>query len=158
MMRSSSPFGNSDRGGRGQRDIGVDNQFTSDRLRRLENQRASQVPIEAIAGMNALDVQAALEELRASSGTIGGAVQSKTTDYTISDGDAIVFVDASAGAVAITLPAVSEVMFTVKKTDNTGNLVTISGADNIDGVGTAVIGTPLASLTIAGDGAEWWII
>lgn len=68
-MNGESPFGPGARAGyrdaRGGRDVGPGNQRNDDRIRRLENLRASQLPIEAIPALDSdvLDVQAALEAL-----------------------------------------------------------------------------------------------
>ena len=45
------------------RETGPDNRRMEDRFRRLESLRASEIPVEAIDGLDATDVQAALEGL-----------------------------------------------------------------------------------------------
>lgn len=57
-MSEGNPFNK--RGGQGT----DDNQRVGERLRRLEALRASEIPIEAIAGSTASDVQGALEALQ----------------------------------------------------------------------------------------------
>lgn len=60
---------------------------------------------------------------------------SKTANYTVADGDHIVLVDATAGAVTITLQAASVGMpVVVVKTDSSGNAVSVAraGSDTIN--------------------------
>lgn len=64
----------------------------------------------------------------------------KTADYTTVAGDSIVLVDASAGAINITLIAPSSVSgqkFTVKKIDSSANPVNVIGT--IDGASSQVL-------------------
>ena len=89
--------------------------------------------------------------------TVTGAA----TITTVSDN--VLLADASGGAVTVTLPAAADVPgrhFTIKKTDGTGNTVTIdgAGAETIDGAATQVISTQYTALTIASDGSTWWVI
>lgn len=72
-------------------------------------------------------------------------------------------VDASSGAVTITLPAASSnegTVYIFKKVDSSGNSVTIDGygSETIDGEQTVVLNLQYAYVTIAGDGEEWFII
>ena len=70
------------------------------------------------------------------------SVVSKTANYTAVEGDSVILVDASAGAVIITLPTASTVSgqkYTVKKTDSSANPVTASSAQGIDGDTTQVL-------------------
>lgn len=48
---------------RGRQNLGTDNRDLSQRVRALEQRLASEIPIDAIAGLTAQDVQAALEQL-----------------------------------------------------------------------------------------------
>lgn len=88
--------------------------------------------------------------------TITASGAALSTDYTI-------LVDASGGAVTVTLPAVSAssgLFLTTKAIDISGGVVTIdgAGAETIDGATTQVISAQYDSLTIHCDGTEWWII
>lgn len=70
-------------------------------------------------------------------------------------------VDATSGAITIELPAASSAVgseVTVKKTDNTGNIVTITedGGDGPDG-NTLQLGGPNDYATLISNGAEWFI-
>ncbi len=58
------------------------------------------------------------------------AVVTKTSDYTITVSDHVILVDASGGAVIITLPVLADIpdekMYHIKKIDSSGNTVTIA--------------------------------
>lgn len=66
-------------------------------------------------------------------------------------------VDASAGAIAINLPAVSTAgdgfVVSVKKTDSSGNAITVNadGSDTIDGGGSVVVSTVNSGTTLVAD-------
>ncbi len=90
-------------------------------------------------------------------------VISKTGAYTIVDSDRVVVCDASGGAFTITLPAASGRtgrIYHIKKTDSSGNAVTIDGnaSETIDGSTTVAISTQFDSLMIISDGSNWHII
>ena len=91
------------------------------------------------------------------------AVVTKTGAYTITSSDQVVLVDASAGAVTITLPLASGVnkyIFTVKKIDSSVNAVTIArtSSDTIDGATSQTIGDQYQSLTFVSNGSVWYIV
>jgi|GEM_PF-6601723 len=72
-------------------------------------------------------------------------------------------VNATAGACIVNLPAAatqSGGVYTIKKTDSSGNAVTITpnGAETIDGAATVVLGTQYHSRTVQSDGANWSVI
>lgn len=84
-----------------------------------------------------------------------------TASLTPSLEDEVLCVDASAGAVILTLPDVrraSGKRYDVKKTDASGNTVTVSSPANIDGATTYVISVQYASVTVVSDGATWWVL
>lgn len=71
--------------------------------------------------------------------------------------------DATGGNITVSLPmagAYKGVMFSIKKTDASGNTVTVdgNGAETIDGSATAVISLQNGSLTVRSDGTQWWIV
>lgn len=85
------------------------------------------------------------------------------TGITLTANHILVIVNASSGAVTITLPAVADNTGTVyifKKIDSSGNSVTIdaNGSETIDGEQTVVLNLQYAYVTIACDGDEWFII
>lgn len=85
----------------------------------------------------------------------------KTAAYTLGWSDELVLVDATAGAVTITLPPAAQSRgqrVVVKKTDASGNAVTVdgSGAETIDGAATAALAAQYDSVDIQSDGTSWW--
>jgi hypothetical protein len=98
---------------------------------------------------------------------VNGSLATKTTtitgDTTADVTTAIYLADATGGAITITLPLAStcqDRVYSVKKTDTSGNVVTIAaaGADTIDGQPTQAVSFAYESLTIVSDGANWWIV
>jgi len=92
---------------------------------------------------------------------------SKTANYTLLLADyvnnnvVVLYVDATAGNITITLPSAStftnyEVV--VKKTDVSANSVTITGNANIDGASTLVISSQYAKSRITSNGTQYMII
>jgi hypothetical protein len=94
------------------------------------------------------------------SGTI--TVLTKTLDYIAVATDSVILVDATAGAVAITLPtaAVSGTTIRVKKIDSSANAVTVTraGADTIDGATTQVISSQYTAIDVIANGGTAWSI
>jgi hypothetical protein len=95
-------------------------------------------------------------------GVIGGTV-TKTSAYTATASDFTIRVDASGGAVTITLPAAASHtgrLYRIKKVDGSANAVTIDGnaAETIDGAATQSTTTQYASFTIQSNGTNWDII
>jgi tetrahydrodipicolinate N-succinyltransferase len=77
--------------------------------------------------------------------------------------DGMVTVNAAAGAVTMTLPAVATVsgrVVTVKKIDASGNAVTVdgNGAETIDGAANFPLAAQYDSLTVIAGATEWHII
>lgn len=95
---------------------------------------------------------------------------SKTADFTVWTDDTpgaprdVYLVDATAGAVTVTLPAVAGTdpsagrAVTVIKSDSSANAVTIDadGAETINGAATLVLASQYDRARIASDGTEWW--
>lgn len=84
-----------------------------------------------------------------------------TSSATISVEYGFYLVDASGGAVTLTLPtalAHKGRCFSVKKIDGTSNGVTVMGSETIDNGASAIIATPYTCLTFMSDGATWWIV
>ncbi|MHC4371440.1 MAG: hypothetical protein ACYSW8_27820 [Planctomycetota bacterium] len=103
------------------------------------------------------------ERLRIGGELIGGtpgAVRKIYTDETLYD-EAIIFADASAASLTVTLPEGMEGMtVAVKKIDATGNTVTIDahGSETIDGQLTLVISAQYVTATLRFHDGEWWIM
>lgn len=105
------------------------------------------------------------DPVQGSTGT-SGVVDEKTTAYTVTvdDGTKVLAVDATAGAVTITLLAAATAgdgfELTIKKTDSSANAVTIdgNGAETIDGAATLVLPAQNDSVTIRSDGSNWLVV
>lgn len=88
-------------------------------------------------------------------------IRAVSGDFTVTLDDDAVFVDATAGAIAITLPDVrraSARRFYVKKTDASANAVTVGSSANIDGAATYALTVQYQSVTVLSDGATWWVL
>ncbi len=76
--------------------------------------------------------------------------------------DEIVYVDASGGAVTITLPDVRRFWgyeFRVKKLDASVNAVTLDGDGAlIDGAATYPLAAQYEVVRVASDGTNWWVV
>jgi hypothetical protein len=86
----------------------------------------------------------------------------KTSAYTAAT-ESVILVDATSGAVVITLPAAAGVtnrIYQVKKVDSSVNAVTVDGndAETIDGATTQVLSTQYEAVMIVCDGAGWHIL
>ena len=90
----------------------------------------------------------------------------KTANYTIveADRDKLVKVDATSGAVTITLLAAATAgdgfQLAIKKTDSSGNAVIIDGnsSETIDGVTTLTLSTQYDVAILTCDGSNWHVI
>lgn len=85
------------------------------------------------------------------------------TGITLTANHILVLVDASSGAVTITLPAAEDnegTVYIFKKIDSSGNSVTIdgNGSETIDGEQSVVLNLQYQYVTVACDGDEWFII
>lgn len=88
--------------------------------------------------------------------SITGATTLVVSDYTI-------LCSASGGLFTVTLPTAVGLLgkiYNIKKTDSTGNAVTIDGnaSETIDGDTTKALNLQYESLTIQSDGTNWHII
>jgi len=91
------------------------------------------------------------------------ATASKTSNYTITGSDVVIFANATSGNVTVTLPSATSFggyRFYVKRTDGSGNTCTVAGAggDTIDGQTSISVAAQYTSLTIISDGSAWYII
>lgn len=90
-------------------------------------------------------------------------VRTLTSSDTLGYDDYFVMCNAAGGAITVSLPAAaswSGMAYLVKKTDASGNLVTIdpNGSETIDGQSTLTIEVQYAAYWIVSDGSEWFII
>jgi hypothetical protein len=90
------------------------------------------------------------------------AVTTKIADYTALTSDDVILVNATSGAITITLPtAVSATrVLKIKKTDSSANAVTIdgNGSETIDGAITYAIENQFVCISIVSDGTSWHIV
>lgn len=87
----------------------------------------------------------------------------KTSNYTITGTDVVIFADASSGNTTITLPAASSFSgysFYVKRIDGSVNTCQVarSGGDTIDGATTFSLDTQYFSVRVVSNGSNWYII
>lgn len=93
----------------------------------------------------------------------GAAIATKTGNYTATLDDDTILVDATSGAITITLPAASTAtnkVLTVKKIDSSANTVTVApnAAETIDGATTMVLSAPWAPHRAQCDGTAWFAL
>ena len=91
------------------------------------------------------------------------ATATKTSNYTITGTDVVIFANATSGNVTITLPTASSnagYRFYVKRIDNAGNTCSVarSGSDTIDGQTSISLDLQYTCLTVVSDGSQWYII
>lgn len=91
------------------------------------------------------------------------ATSTKTSNYTITGTDVIIFADASSGNVTITLPTASSFTgynFYVKRIDSSSNTCTVarSGSDTIDGATSFTLDTQYFAIRAVSNGSNWYII
>jgi hypothetical protein len=91
------------------------------------------------------------------------ATSTKTSNYTITGTDVVIFADASSGNTTITLPAASSFSgysFYVKRIDGSINTCQVarSGGDTIDGATAFELDTQYFSVRVVSNGANWYII
>lgn len=91
------------------------------------------------------------------------ATSTKTSNYTITGTDVVIFANATSGNVTITLPTASAnsgYRFYIKRIDGSANTCQIarSGTDAIDGQTAVSLDMQYTSLTVISDGSEWYII
>jgi len=95
-------------------------------------------------------------------GPIATAVVKKTnadSPYTATADDSVILVDAVGGAVTITLPTASTCpgrIYTIKKIDLSGNVVTIG--PSVDGVGNYPLNAQSKYISVISDGTNWYVI
>lgn len=92
------------------------------------------------------------------------ATSTKTSGYTITGTDVVIFADATSGNVTITLPAASSFTgynFYIKRIDNVPSnscSVARSGGDTIDGVTSFGLDTRYDALRVVSNGSNWFIL
>lgn len=82
-----------------------------------------------------------------------------TTNTTLDENYQAVFVDATSGAISVTLPNAATAKgkaYHIKKIDSSNNTVTIIGT--IDGVANRVINTQYMNIYLRSNGTAWYIL
>ena len=88
------------------------------------------------------------------------ATRTVDADTTLSLSDGLVLVDATAGAVTVTLPtlpAAGGYPFRVKRLNAGANAVTVTAAENIDG-GSVTLSAQYDGVSIVGDAATYHVV
>lgn len=94
---------------------------------------------------------------------IGGAITTKTANYTATSSDETILGNASTGNITITLPTAvgaTGKTYIVKKIDSSANVVIVAttSSQTIDGVTTRNVVSQYDSVQVQTDGANWFII
>lgn len=89
-------------------------------------------------------------------------VSTVTADYTLTDEDYTILVDASNSAITLSLPTAvgnARLDFEIKRIDDSANSVSIKAVsgEEIDGANALSLNTQYEAVTVRADGAAWWI-
>tara|TARA_R110002110_G_scaffold8879_1_gene44278 strand:- start:3278 stop:3994 length:717 start_codon:yes stop_codon:yes gene_type:complete len=92
--------------------------------------------------------------------SLAHAYRTITANYTVTDGDYTIFVNAGNANLTVTLPTSANIggrMYIIKRVDSSGNTVTISpdGSETIDGASSIVIASQ-SSAILQSDNSNWW--
>lgn len=89
-----------------------------------------------------------------------GSIESVSESATMALSEQVYFVDATDGAVTITLPAADEssMRLSIKKIDSSANAVTVAaaGSDTIDGAATKSLASQYDAVEVVSDGSSAW--
>ena len=88
-------------------------------------------------------------------------VVSKTSNYTITDADTVVFADATSGPITLTLPSATGrkgTYFRIKKVDETPNPVTVASTGGVLDTEAVFVLEEQEAIAIVGDGTAWWVV
>lgn len=96
-------------------------------------------------------------------GPTGGQIALKSANYTATTTDSAILGNATSAAFTVTLPTavgVAGQTYFIKKTDSSGNAVTVgtTSSQTIDGVTTYVLGAQYQSVSVVSDGSNWQAI
>ena len=83
-----------------------------------------------------------------------------TASQSLGDGQHMVLVDASAGAVTVALPDAASFKgqeYHIKKIDSSGNAVTIAAADTIDGAASLSFSVQWTTYSVFCNGSGWFV-
>ena len=90
------------------------------------------------------------------------AYRTITQDYTVTDADHTIFVNAASTNIDVTLPTAANIggrQYTIKRVDGAVTAVSIqtNGSETIDGASSASM-TDKRSVIIQSDNSNWWIV
>ena len=96
-------------------------------------------------------------------GSLATTISTKTANYTLTSSDNIINVNASGGAITITLPTAGEItgrIYTIGKIDSSANRVTIAtiSGQTIAGTTSRIISMQYRYITVISDGSNWYPI
>ncbi len=96
-------------------------------------------------------------------GSVSKAFSVKTANYTLTDVDYSLFVNANSGSITISLPVASTCagrVYVVKKIDSSSNNVVLDadGSELIDSISSFTLIVQNQSVTVQSDGSGWWVI
>ncbi len=128
----------------------------------LRTNNTTRVTIQKTSGNVGIGTTAPDSTLHVS-GSVGFKVVSTNNSSYTAGNETIILANASGAGVTIALPVAStctDRVYTVKKSDSSGNTVTIdpNGSELIEGATTKVISAQYETVTIISDGTAWWII
>lgn len=95
------------------------------------------------------------------SGGLSVATKSVVSSYSAAIGDFTILGNASGTALTITIPHAStfpQKIYNLKKTDSSGNVVTVSSVSNIDGATVTTLPAQFDFINIQSDATQWWVI
>jgi hypothetical protein len=115
-----------------------------------------------VSTWNSHDAGASQWSAFSTNGPLNTGINIVSTAYTVTNQDQIILVNATSGAIAITLPPAASVLgthYTIKdwKGNSATHNITISAASGqtIDGSSTFVMGTNYETVRLVGDGSNW---
>jgi len=91
-------------------------------------------------------------------GSFATAIKTVTANYTATESDNTILVNASGGAVTVTLPSPSGIAgrwYSIKKIDSSVNAVTVSGS--IEGASSYTLASQYKYVRVQTDGSAWYI-
>lgn len=98
----------------------------------------------------------ATQALRINSRAVTTSTSATTDDY-------LILANATSASITVTLPVAADsdgTVIVVKKTDSSSNTVVVdgNGSETIDGATTQTLTSQYDSISVACDGAVWWIV
>lgn len=90
----------------------------------------------------------------------GSGTVAISANYIADERDDVILADASNTALTVTLPAADAALkYTVKKIDNTGNIVYVTSSSGlIDGGVVYPLNSPMTSIDLVSNGIDWFVV